>query len=79
MGSRLTAHELVGAVDTVREGVALLFDEDALATGTPELVGQTDGCREGNAHSEKPEGLPGLPAPPPRTRQQKSGLQMQSR
>lgn len=46
-GSQLTAHEFVGAVDAVRKGIALLLDEHALATGTAELVGQADGCKEG--------------------------------
>jgi hypothetical protein len=30
--------ELIRAIHTVGEGVTLLLDEDALATGTPELV-----------------------------------------
>lgn len=45
--SQLTAQELVRAVHAVGEGVTLLLDEDALAAGTPELVGQADGCEEG--------------------------------
>lgn len=51
-GSWLTAHELIGAVDAVMERIALLLDEDALATGAPELVGQADGCR-GRARAQR--------------------------
>lgn len=40
----LTTHELIRPISTVREGVALLLDEDALATGAPELIWQTDSC-----------------------------------
>lgn len=47
VASRLTAHQLVGAVHAVGEGVALLLDEHALAAGAPELAGQADGCKEG--------------------------------
>lgn len=36
--SQLTTSELIRAIHTVGEGVTLLLDEDALATGTPELV-----------------------------------------
>lgn len=46
MGSWLTAHELIRAVDAVRERVTLLLDEDALAAGAPELAGQAEGCKE---------------------------------
>lgn len=74
VGSRLTTHELVGAVDAVGEGVTLLLNEDALAAGAAELVGQAEGCEEGSSHSETPEGAGWLPAPPPRT-QRRSGLQ----
>lgn len=35
-------HELVRSISTVGEGVALLLDEDTLAAGAPELIGQTD-------------------------------------
>lgn len=35
-------HELIRAVSTVREGVTLLLDENALAIAAPELIGQTD-------------------------------------
>lgn len=40
----LTTHELIRPISTVREGVALLLDEDTLAAGAPELIGQTDSC-----------------------------------
>lgn len=76
LGSRLTTHELVGAVDAVGEGVTLLLDEDALATGAAELVGQAEGCEEGSWHSEASEGAAWLPAQPPRT-QGRSGFQME--
>lgn len=65
MGLGLTTHELVRTVDTVGEGVALLLDEDALAAGAPELVGQANGCKEGVSHSEASAGLTRLPALPP--------------
>lgn len=35
-------HELIRSISTVGEGIALLLDEDALATGAPELIGETD-------------------------------------
>lgn len=65
VASRLTAHQLVGAVHAVGEGVALLLDEHALAAGAPELAGQADGCKEGASHSEGSEGATRLPDPPP--------------
>lgn len=45
----LTTHELIRPISTVREGVALLLDEDALAAGASELIGQTDSCGEKRA------------------------------
>lgn len=45
----LTTQELVRSIGTVGEGVALLLDEDALATGAPELIGQTDSCGDKGA------------------------------
>lgn len=69
MGVQLTAHELIGAIDAVRKGIALLFDKDALATGTAELVGQADGCKEGTVNSESSsEGSVWLPAHHPTTK-----------
>lgn len=49
----LTTHELIRSISTVGEGVALLLDEDALATGAPELVGQTDSCEGERSHVQR--------------------------
>jgi hypothetical protein len=45
----LTTHELIRPISTVGEGVTLLLDEDTLAAGAPELIGQTDSCGEKGA------------------------------
>ena len=44
-----TTHELIRPISTVGEGVTLLLDEDTLAAGAPELIGQTDSCGEKGA------------------------------
>lgn len=42
----LTTNELIRSIDAIWKGVTLLLQEDALATGTSELIGQTKCCTE---------------------------------
>lgn len=59
----LTTHELIRSISTVGEGVTLLLDEDALAAGAPELIGQTDSCEGERGHAQRSWRAAAVPGP----------------